>query len=134
MFPVYSIDNLYAEQFRQSLKEQWALMWRERFDDRFRAEGIAVHDYPFLFVDRGFVLCASKEAKAPDFSEILGFWASKGRLRVVDPAVGGWGKFIRTHIRKVEYQRARVSGGHGSKSPEKRRQLKKGGRGWLHTE
>jgi len=125
-----------AEQddFRRMLKEEWTLVWRERFDDRVKAEGIAVRDYPLLFVDRGFVVFASRDAKAPCFSEIVAVWASQGRVYSPDPSKGGWGRFVRTELRKVGGSRARAYK-HGQSEPNgKKGQRKKGGRGWLHVE
>jgi len=53
------------DEFRRKLKNEWKLIWTERFDDRLKAEGIAVRDYPLLFTDRGFVLFASRATKIP---------------------------------------------------------------------
>jgi len=70
-------DRVKRDEFRRRLKEEWKLLWRERFDDRIRAEGVAVRDYTLLFMDRGFVIFAARDAKAPSFSEIVEFWASQ---------------------------------------------------------
>lgn len=110
------------------------LLWRERFDDRVRAEGVAVRDYPLLFTDRGFVIFASRDAKAASFSEVIEFWASQGYVYAPDPNVGGWGKFIRTDLRKVLHSRAKMFNGGQPKGKTEKQQLKKGGRGWLHIE
>lgn len=66
------------DEFLRKLKEEWKQMWKERFDDKVRAEGIAARDYPLLFMDRGFIIFASRDAKTPTFSEIKEFWASQG--------------------------------------------------------
>ncbi|MBS7636759.1 hypothetical protein KEJ37_05435, partial [Candidatus Bathyarchaeota archaeon] len=79
---------------------EWASLWKERFDDRVRAEGVSVRDYPLLFMKRGYVIFATRDAKAPSFSEIVDFWASKGYVYAPHPAVGGWGKFIKTWLKK----------------------------------
>ena len=120
------------DEFLRRLKEEWGLLWRERFDDRVRAEGVAVRDYPLVFMDRGFVVFASRDAKAPSFSEIVDFWASQGCIYAPDPIVGGWGKFIRTELRKVLHSRAKMFNEGQPKREGKKQQLKKGGRGWLH--
>lgn len=125
-------DRFRRDEFRQRLKEEWRLLWRERFDDRIRAEGIAVRDYPLLFMDRGFVIFASRDAKAPNFSEVVEFWASQGFVYAPDPAVGGWGKFIRTELRNVLHSRAKMFNRGQPKRKGEEQQLKKGGRGWLH--
>jgi hypothetical protein len=122
------------DEFRRKLKEEWTLVWRERFDDRLKAEGVAVRDYPMLFMDRGVVVFASRDAKPPCFSEIVAAWASQGRLYCPDSSVGGWGKFIRTEMRKVSSSRARAYRESPPKLAGGKVQQKKGGRGWLHLE
>jgi len=114
------------------LKEQWELVWKERYDDRMRAEGIVIRDYPLLFMDRGYVIFASRGVKTPVFSEIVEYWASQGRVYSPDPAVGGWGKFIRTELKNAVHSRARSFVVSQSICKKGKQHLKKGGRGWLH--
>jgi len=118
--------------FMSRIKEEWGLLWTERFDDRVRAEGVSARDYPLVFMNRGHVIFASRAAKAPSFSEVVETWAAQGLVYSPDPSVGGWGKFIRTELKRVVHQRARsfVDGQHERK--KERQHLKKGGRGWLH--
>jgi hypothetical protein len=86
-------------------------------------------------MDKGFVIFATRDAKAPSFSEVVEFWASQGCVYAPDPVVGGWGKFIRTELKKVLHSRAERAKGSESKGKgDKQQQLKKGGRGWLHIE
>ena len=118
--------------FRSRLKEEWALLWKERFDDRVRAEGVSVRDYPLLFMSRGHVVFATRDAKAPSFSQIAEVWASRGMVYSPDPEVGGWGKFVRTELNRVDRPRARAYVNGQCKSEKERQHLKKGGRGWLH--
>jgi hypothetical protein len=126
-------DYKKREEFRGKLKDEWKLMWSERFDDRVRAEGIAVRDYPLLYTDRGFVIFASRNAKTPSFSEIIELWASQGLVNSPDPNVGGWGKFIKTELSKVRCSRAKLFDRSQLKPKNgKQQQLKKGGRGWVH--
>jgi hypothetical protein len=120
-------------EFRQKLKEEWAIMWNERFDDKAKAEGVAVRDYPLLFMDQGFVIFASRDAKTPILSEIVAFWASQGLVYCPDPAVGGWGKFVRTELRKVVHSRAASFQRDQPRAESLKQQPKKGGRGWLHV-
>ena len=127
-------ERVRGDEFLRRLKEEWRLLWRERSDDRVRAEGVAVRDYLLLFMDRGFVVFASRDAKAPSFSEIVDFWASQGCIYAPDPIVGGWGKFIRTELRKLLHSRAKMFNEGQPKRQGKKQQLKKGGRGWLHRE
>lgn len=118
--------------FRNRLKEEWGLLWTERFDDRVRAEGVSVRDYPLLFMSRGDVIFATRDAKAPSFSRIMEVCASQGLVYSRDPDVGGWGKFVRAELNKVTHSRARTYVNGQSKCEKEGQQLKKGGRGWLH--
>ena len=127
-----SRSRVERDEFRAKLKLEWTLMWTERFDDKLRAEGIVVRDYPMLFMDRGFVIFASRDARAPSFPEIVESWAVKGCVYSPEPDVGGWGKFIRTELRNVAHSRARTVGDWQPRVKSEKQQLKKGGRGWLH--
>jgi hypothetical protein len=126
------MNNAEQTEFRLKLKEEWALLWKERFDDRVKAEGVAIRDYPLLFTDRGCVIFASRNARVPNFSEIMGSWISKSVDNSPDPSVGGWGKFIRTELRKVTHSRAEKFEQGRSQNKRVKSQLKKHGRGWLH--
>ncbi|MDH5754677.1 MAG: hypothetical protein OEY95_05695 [Candidatus Bathyarchaeota archaeon] len=131
---VENSDRVKRDEFRRVLKEEWKRLWWERFDDRVRAEGIANRDYDMLFVDRGTVIFASRDAKIPSFREILEMWAPSDMPYAVppDPRVGGWRKFIRTELRKVIEARKRRFDYRERSNKSKKQQLKKGGRGWLH--
>ncbi len=120
------------DKFLGRLKEEWGLLWTERFDDKVRAEGVSSRDYPLLFASRGDVIFASRDAKAPSFSEIVGSWASQGLVYSPDPSVGGWGKFIQTELKKGAHSRARSFISSQPKCRREEQHLKKGGRGWLH--
>jgi hypothetical protein len=120
------------DDFMRRLKEEWRLLWMERFDDRVRAEGVSVRDYPLLLMDRGFIIFASRDAKSPSFSEIVEFWASQGLVYAPDPTVGGWGKFVKNFIVRTSDKRRKVDSYKSSDKSRKKQQLKKGGRGWLH--
>ncbi len=120
----------------ENLKKQWKVMWRQRIDDRVRAEGIAEKDYSPLFVERGTIIMATRRFKAPDFLEIL---QQHGLLSCDNPVpptpfVGGWGKFIRTFFKKRRPTRRSLL--HRPAKPGRKpgQPLKKGGRGWLHKE
>jgi hypothetical protein len=126
------IEKVGREEFRSVLKQEWGLMWRERYDDRVRAEGVVVRSYPLLFVDRGIVIFASRDAKTPVFREILEFWASRGLVYSPDPSVGGWGKFIRTELKATAHSRAKSYVKAQSGCRKVKQHLKSGGRGWLH--
>jgi hypothetical protein len=118
------------EDFRRRLKQEWVLLWSRRFDDKYRAEGVAIEDYPLLFMDRGCIIFASRDAKAPVFSQVLDYWAAQGRIHAPQQAAGGWGKFIKTSIARPSTRQ------HLARPVGKSvvgQQLKKGGRGWLHA-
>jgi hypothetical protein len=116
------------------LKLQWKALWRERIDDKVRAEGIANRDYSMLFVEKGLVIFATKDFKTMNFREILTCHKVADVDRIVPPnaQVGGWGKFIRSVISS---QRSSVRARETRQlleNEKQRQQLKKGGRGWLH--
>jgi hypothetical protein len=126
--------NTFGEkrEFVEELREHWKTMWRERIDDKVRAEGISDKDYLQLFVERGTVIVATRKFKPLDFYEILQQYKESIGSEMVPPcpSVGGWGKFIRNSLNKQHSTRRRRS------APEpvekERQQLKKCGRGWLH--
>lgn len=120
------------DEFRKRLKEEWRLLSQELFDDRVRAEGIAVRDYPLLLVDRGFVVFANRDAKTVSFSEIVDFWVSQNVLYAPDASVGGLSKFIRLELRKLAHPSATKFEDYRPNHVSEKQQLKKGGRGWLH--
>jgi hypothetical protein len=114
------------------LKAEWKKLWRDRFDDRQKAEGVATTDYSSLFVDRGTVVHATRDFKALNFEEILERHKVENAERFIQPSpqVGGWNKFIKTKITSQPSRHKRAE----SYCPEKKpvQQPKKGGRGWLH--
>jgi hypothetical protein len=117
----------------EGLKTDWKKLWQDRFDDRERAEGVAVTDYTSLFVDQGTIIHATRDFKALNFKEILERHQVENVERFVQPSsqVGGWNKFIKTEITK---QRPQINRRADSYCPIKKeaQQPKKGGRGWLH--
>lgn len=121
------------DEFRRKLKEEWGLLWRERFDDRVRAEGVSVREYPLLMMERGGVIFDSRDAKRPTFSGIVEHWSAQGLVYSPDPNVGGWGKFIRTSLSDVSHSRSRSYWKHELlPQPKSKQQLRKNGRGWLN--
>lgn len=122
-------------EFIDEFKGQWKSMWHNRIDDVVRAEGIADKDYSLLFVDRGTVIIATRRFKPPDFYEILQQYKHSICSETVplNPSVGGWGKFVRSTL--IVQNRSK----RGRPAPAKLlghsgQQLKKSGRGWLHSE
>ena len=118
----------------EELQAEWKSLWRERFDDKVRAEGIANRDYPGCFVDRGTVIFATRKFKLLNFRDVLELHGviDANRFVPVDPRVGGWGKFIRKSI-TTQKPNGRVSRASCFFEETKRKQhLRKGGRGWIH--
>ena len=123
------------KEFVDEVKGQWKLLWRERIDDKVRAEGIANQDYSMLFVEQGLVVVATRDYKPLDFFEILQKHMSPEMIGAVvspHPSVGGWRKFVKSFISKPKQFTRR-----GRPIPQEakhrgKQQLKKGGRGWLH--
>ena len=118
----------------EALRIEWKRLWKERVDDRLRAEGIATDDYYDLLVEKGTIIHATRDFKALNFKEILEHHQITNTDRFVypDPHIGGWNKFIKTNIRNQRssiHRRAEVY--YDEKKSEKQ-QPKKGGRGWLH--
>lgn len=125
------------KQVVDELKTQWKKLWQERIDDKLKAEGIATNNYTRLFIERGTIIHATRDFKALNFKEILEQHQIINAERYIPPSpyIGGWTKFIKTHINKPSQP---------SKTSERilqyrdnvktgKRQPKKGGRGWLHT-
>jgi hypothetical protein len=119
--------------FRATLKEEWSNLWNERFDDRTRAEAVSVRDYDSLFMNKGDIIFASRNAKTVSFSEVMEYWSSQGFVYSPEPAVGGWGKFIRTELRNQVHSRAAEFRERRTEKHKGNGQLKKNGRGWLHV-
>ncbi|MGQ9552092.1 MAG: hypothetical protein ACUVUE_06670, partial [Candidatus Bathycorpusculaceae bacterium] len=131
------LDRSVQKEFVEELKAEWRRLWWERIDDRARAEGIAKNDYSSLFVDKGTVIVATRDYKPLSFREILEAHKLFGAERFLPPppAVGGWGKFIRTAItgQNLRGRRTRERYPPAGEAEKGRQQLKKGGRGWLHV-
>jgi hypothetical protein len=121
------------KEFVDDLRTDWKHLWRNRVDDKVRAEGIAKQDYSKLFVEQGTVIMATRDFKPLDFFDIvhnyLGFDAEKAVPQ--NATIGGWGKFIRTNIKKNKTRASRYI--PPKQTPKKGQQQKKGGRGWLHA-
>jgi ABC-type sulfate transport system substrate-binding protein len=115
------------------LKTEWKKLWAERVDDKIRAEGIAKNDYSRIYVDRGTIIHATRDYKALNFKAILEQYEVENAERYLSPSstVGGWNKFIKSHITKQTQGRKKRADLYRQEKTEKQ-QPKKGGRGWLH--
>ena len=80
------------------VRAEWKRLWRERIDDRFRAEGLANQDFSLLFVERGTVIVATRDFKLLDLKEIL-------RLHEVEDAE----RFIPSLLDALVSDRGRIS-------------------------
>ena len=120
----------------EELRVDWKRLWRERLDDKVRAEGVANQDYSSLSVERGTVIFATRNFRPLTFQGIL---EEKGVLDVFrfvspSPQQGGWKKFINGNA-EFKNSRGKMTRAAGYFGNEERKslQLKKGGRGWLHV-
>ncbi len=118
----------------EELKTEWKLLWSERFDDKIKAEGVSVAEYPSLQVEKGLIIHATRDFKALNFREILEERKVENADRFVQPPVnvGGWNKFIKTNISTRRSPRVKRAESYVAEPP-KGKQPKKGGRGWLHA-
>ena len=128
------MENITNKEFVENLKKEWKTLWRERIDDKVRAEGIADKDYNVLFVERGTVIFATRKFKMLSFREILQLHGLIDVEKIIGPhpSVGGWGKFIRTVIASQHPSKHKKRAQQYLESEKQKQQLKKGGRGWLH--
>lgn len=122
------------KEFVEEIKTEWKKLWRERLDDKVRAEGVAVNDYDQLFIDKGTVIHATRDFKALNLKDILEEHAVLNAERYIppDPHVGGWTKFVKSNIANHKYER-KTSSQPPSEEMKEKQQLKKNGRGWLHV-
>lgn len=117
----------------EALKIQWKRLWQERVDDKVRAEGIATDEYLELFVEKGTIIHATRDYKALNFREILEQHqiANADRFIPPPPQIGGWAKFVKINITRQK-QRKSTRALLYCEDKKKKKQPKKGGRGWLH--
>ena len=122
-----------VKEFVDELRTEWKHLWRNRLDDKIRAEGIAKQDYSRLFVERGTVIKATRDYKPLDFFDIVHDYLGCDTEKAIPPnaTIGGWGKFIRTNIQKKKKSNRKYF--PPKPNPKKGQQQRKGGRGWLHA-
>ncbi len=123
-----------VKEFVDDLRTEWKHLWQNHLDDKVRAEGIAKQDYSKLFVEQGTVIMATRDFKPLEFFDIVHDYLSFDAEKAVpqNATIGGWGKFIRTDIRKQKKMTKRT---YSPPKPTRKKgqQQKKGGRGWLHA-
>jgi hypothetical protein len=118
-----SVSKLDAQKaLIEELKAQWKLLWRERFDDRVRAEGVSVNDYAILDVEKGTIIYATKDFKILTLKQILEKYLVESPERYVQPDihVGGWSKFIKTEINGKAAKGSRAAAYIADKCPTKK--------------
>ena len=117
----------------EEVKAEWKVLWQSHIGDKVRAEGLTDRCFPLLSVERGTVISATRDFKELNLKAILRSHNVLNVEQVVGPhpSDGGWTKFAHTvlnkQIRIQQFITEKQSEGHG-----KNRQLKKGGKGWLH--
>lgn len=127
-----SEESIDWDHFTKVLKQQWKLLWRERIDDKVRAEGIASKDFELLFIKKGMVVIATRDYRPPDFKEIIEKYDVPYEVRIKQrphPSHGGWRKFIRKEILSKKRNRKQYKV-HGN--PKRNPQSSTSSRGWLH--
>jgi hypothetical protein len=123
-----------SRQTADLLKREWKKLWQEKFEDKFRAEGIASRDFSALFVEKGTVIIAARDFKPLSFQEILERYRFSDISQFIptDPSVGGWKKFVQKNITSQRPHGRRERANSSTERHEDRQQLKKSGHGWLH--
>jgi hypothetical protein len=123
-----------AEKIEQ-LKCEWKRLWKDRFDDKVLAEGVASQDYSSLSVERGTVIFASRNFKPITLKGILEQQGVTDVSTIIqpNPQEGGWRKFIKNNAAfKSTHRRTRRAAEYSHDNENKQLQQRKGGRGWLH--
>ena len=116
---------------RQDLKTEWGELWRMKYDDEVRAEGVSPKEYERLFVDLGEIIYATKDFKPLSFRDILEkhIGSDVAAKAYPDPAVGGWRKFVKEHLRRHKPVKRR---GRPRVKVDLSQQQRKKGAGWLN--
>ncbi len=122
-----------SKEIIENLRESWRGLWREKVDDKIKAEAIANREYPNLFVDRGTVISATRDFRPLSFREILEKHGvvNTDRFIASSPGVGGWGKFIRTMVKRRGPKQRVEETRKDLESKKKKQHLRKRGHGWL---
>ena len=126
--------GLHEEKVIDELRKQWKNLWQERLDDKIRAESIATSDYSLLFLEKGTIICATKDYKSVNLREIIDQHQISNPDRFIppDPKIGGLTKFIKRNFpNKSSYKQNQRNYAH-IKPNKKQCHRKKGGRGWLN--
>jgi hypothetical protein len=117
------------------IRKEWKELWSQKFEDDLIAEDIARRDYPLLFIEQGTVVRATRKYRHIEFDDIIEKHQKSLGSNLINPPhpeIGGWGKFIKTKIRKPSSLRNMDRKQHSINIKSKKQHEKKGGRGWLH--
>lgn len=119
----------------EELKECWRALWRDRIDDKVRAEGVSSYDYPELFVDRGTIIFATRDFRPLNFRKILEKhgMVDVDRFVAPSPEVGGWGRFISTIISGLKRMKSIEETRRYLEKSKKKQHVRKDGHGWLRV-
>jgi hypothetical protein len=119
-----------ANELRQELKNEWAMLWKTKYDDRVKAEDVSSKEFERLFVVRGEIIQATRDYKPLSFREILNRNLGTNLAERInpDPSVGGWHKFARDHLQKPHSKRRKLPKVKFDSSQHQ----KKDCRGWLN--
>ena len=119
-----------ARELRQELKAEWAQLWMTKYDDEVRAEGVSCDEFERLFVDRGEIIHATRDYRSLSFRDILEkhIGSDVAAKAYPDPAVGGWSKFVKEHLRRHKS----VKRGRPKVKVDLSQQQRKSGSGWLN--
>ena len=117
-----------ARILRNSIKEEWDILWNTKFYDKDRSEGVSSKKFNLLSVEVAQVLHDSRGSSMPFLDDILEDLVGKEVTdRIVTyPNVGGWKKFAKTSFPP------RKSHKKIQNSQDKNQQHRKSGRGWLN--
>lgn len=146
MFPVWNFApdhggkcELKGSSLSRELLREWRSLWREKYDDKWRAEDVASRDFQLLNIDRGTVIWATRNCKPLTLEDVFRSYERKfgDRLhRPVTPGEGGWGKFTRDVLKKLpkehNHETLRRVPAKDGVEPRACGPLKKNGRGLLH--
>lgn len=121
------------EKVVEELKKQWKRLWQERINDKVRAEGIAINNYSLLFVEKGTIICATKDYKSLNLKEIINQHqiSNPDRYISINPQIGGLTKFIKKHFSN-KYSQINSRKNFYPFSKNENQHKRKNGRGWLH--
>lgn len=118
--------------------QEWKNLWDQKIEDKIEAEAIARRDYDLLFTERGTVISATRDYKAPQLCEILEIYEKILGIRISppDPKIGGWKKFSKDVIERLPRESRRQFGKRKTlRCPVNKSinaSIKQGGRGWIH--